>query len=804
MSKSGRIQSLLQKEIIILDGAAGTELQKKGLPTGTCPELWCLENPQITKEIHDSYAQAGAQIVYTCTFGANRFKLAQYGAGENVYKINHDLARLARQAVDKKIMVAGDIGPTGLFVEPFGPLDFEEAVAAYKGQVRGLIDGGCDLIVIETMIDIQETRAALLAVKEIKDIFTIASMTYEKDGHTLNGTDPVSALITLQSLGADAVGCNCSCGPEKMLEFISLMKPYATVPLIAKPNAGVPRLENGKTVFDMDAANFGFWGVKLAEAGANMIGGCCGTTPLHIQNLAKDLAQHHPQPQVRKSIGAVSSSRGYLIFEENNPLYIAGERINPTGKKALQQELLEGKTSIIRQMAAQQEKQGAHLLDINVGQPGIDEVTAIKSIIGLLSTTTKLPLVIDSSKIETIEAALRIYPGRMLINSISGEKEKIARLLPLAAKYGAMFILLPLVDGEIPCTAEKPQAVIKNIYSQARKFGFNKDDFLVDCLVMAVASDPQAAQETLKTLRWCTETFHSRTIFGLSNVSFGMPGRTWLNAAFLAMAQLNGLTAAIANPESTEFMNIKKAGDALTAKEKGALKFIEHFSDQQNVSSATAESAILSPQEKVTAAVMEGNRENIISLIEAFLTSGIAASELVGKVMIPAIVRVGDLYEKKIYFLPQLMASAETMKKALDYLEPHLKKDAAGDKGKILMATVKGDIHDIGKNIVALLLRNYGYNVIDLGKDIATYDIIGAVKKECPDVIGLSALMTTTMVNMKEVVDTARVEGIKTPFILGGAVVTEAYAHSIGAAFAKDGVEAVKVVEKLIISNHKF
>lgn len=800
MNKSKRIKNLWKNKIVILDGATGTELQKKGLPAGVCPELWCLENPETIKEIHASYQLAGAQIVYTCTFGANRFKLAQYGAGENVYQINRDLVQLAKKAAGKKILVAGDIGPTGLFVEPFGPLGFEEAVAAYKEQVHGLIDGGCDLIVIETMIDIQETRAALLAVKEIKDIFTIVSMTYEEDGHTLGGTDPLSALITLQSLGADAVGCNCSTGPGKMLEFITLMKPYATVPLIAKPNAGVPRLENGKTVFAMDAQAFGSWGRELAKAGANMIGGCCGTTPLHIRELTKAIASIPPKPPVRKSIGALSSSRGYLIFAETDPLYIAGERINPTGKKALQQELLEGKTSIIRQMASQQEKQGAHLLDVNVGQPGVDEVATIKSVIGMLSTSTKLPLIVDSSKIETIEAALRIYPGRMLINSISGEEEKMAKLLPLAARYGAMFILLPLTDGEIPHTAEKRQAVIKNIYRTARLSGLTRDDFIVDCLVMAVASDPTAARETLKTLRWCTEIFHSKTIFGLSNVSFGMPGRPWLNAAFLAMAQLNGLTAAIANPESIEFMNIKKAGDVLTAKGKGALRFIEHFSGKQNIVAPAAANEILTPLEKVTAAIMDGNRENITSLLEAVLASGVTASGLVDEVMIPAIVRVGELYEKKIYFLPQLMAAAETMKKALGYLEPHLKKVAAADKGKILIATVKGDIHDIGKNIVALLLRNYGYNVIDLGKDVSTQDIVRAAIKERPDVIGLSALMTTTMVNMKEVIDTARTEGIKTHFMLGGAVVTEAYAHSIGGAFAKDGVEAVKVVEKLIKS----
>jgi 5-methyltetrahydrofolate--homocysteine methyltransferase len=798
VSKSKQLQNLLKKNIIVLDGATGTELQKKGLPGGVCPEKWCLENPEVIRGIHDSYKRAGANIVYSCTLGAGRFKLMQYGVRESVYQINRDLVCLARQTAGRSVLVAGDIGPTGLFVEPFGPLGFEAAVEAFKEQVRGLLDGGCDLIVIETMIDIQETRAALLAVKETTDIFTIACMTYEDDGHTLNGTDPISALITLQSLGADTVGCNCSTGPEKMLEFISLMKPYARVPLIAKPNAGIPRLENGKTVFDMDASTFGTFGRKLAQAGANMIGGCCGTTPEHINELSRAVSGIEPKPPVRKSIAALSSSRAHLLLEKNRPLFVVGERINPTGKKALQQELLEGKTSIIRQLAVEQEKQGADLLDINVGQPGIDEVRTIKSAIGLLTTVTRLPLVVDSSQIETIEAALRIYPGRMLINSISGEKEKMARLLPLAAKYGAMFVLLPLTAGEIPQTAAKRQEVIKNIYNEAKAFGFTKDDFVVDCLVMAVASDPQAAQETLQTLRWCAESFRGRTILGLSNVSFGMPGRSWLNAAFLAMAQFSGLTMAIANPAGAEFMNIKKAGDTLTAREKGALRYIEHFAAPTSTTSGSVDGGILSLPEKVASAIMDGDRENISFLTEKALATGIDASGLVDKIMIPAIVCVGELYEKKIYFLPQLMASAEAMKKALGCLEPYLKKAAAGNKGKILIATVRGDIHDIGKNIVALLLRNYGYNVIDLGKDVSTEDILDSARKESPDFIGLSALMTTTMVNMKEVIDAVKAQGIKTNFILGGAVVNEAYAHSIGAAFAKDGVEAVKVMERLI------
>ena len=799
MTKSSKIINNLANNIIVLDGATGTELQKKGLPGGVCPEKWCLDNPQIIQDVHTTYAKAGAHIVYSCTFGANRFKLKQYGISEDVRRINSELASLAKQACGKKVLVAGDIGPTGLFIEPFGPLSFEEAVDAFKEQVQGLIDGGCDLIVIETMIDIQEARAALLAVKETVDIFTIVSMTYEKDGHTLGGTDPVSALITLQSLGADAVGCNCSTGPEKMLEFIAAMKPYATVPLLAKPNAGMPRLEGGKTVFDMDAKTFASYGRKLAVAGANMIGGCCGTTPVHISKLAKAVAGSKPKLPCRKSISALSSARSFLHLTDNQPLNIVGERINPTGKKALQQELTEGKMSIVRQMAQEQEKLGANLLDVNVGQPGIDEVKTIKEVIGLLATTTKLPLVVDSSRIETIEAALRLYPGRMLINSISGEKEKLDRLLPLAAKYGAMFILLPLTGGDLPKTAQKRQTVINNIFLKAKKFGFTKDDFIVDCLVMAVAADPIAAQETLKTLSWCTQTFKSKTILGLSNVSFGMPGRPWLNCSFLAMAQYCGLTMAIANPSSVELMNVKKASDTLTAKDKSTLSFIEHFSVQpDSASSATVGKETATPKEKIASAIIEGDRESIIALIELELAGGTKASELVDQIMIPAIVRVGDLYEKKIYFLPQLMSAAETMKKALAHLEPHLKKTAAAGKGKIIMATVRGDIHDIGKNIVALLLRNYGYDVIDLGKDVPDQTIINAMKKENPDVVGLSALMTTTMVNMKDLIDLARAKGIKTDFLVGGAVVTEAYASEIGASFAKDGVEAVRVVEKLI------
>jgi 5-methyltetrahydrofolate--homocysteine methyltransferase len=805
MKKNSNIDRLLRKKILILDGATGTELQKRGMPTGVCPETWCLENPEAIQDIHAAYRTAGSDIVYTCTFGANRLKLQQYGVA-NARKVNRQLAHLARGAVDNRALIAGGIGPTGHFVEPFGDLKFEEAFDIFKEQVKGLLDGGVDLFVIETMMDIQEARAALLAVKELTDRFTMVTMTYENSGRTLNGTDPVTALITLQSLGADAVGCNCSTGPDTMLTFIEAMKPYATVPLVAKPNAGMPKLSGNKTVFDMEPVSFASFGRQFAAAGVNLLGGCCGTAPEHIRALKTNLSDTQPILPLRKSIGAVSSAGSVRIFDLHKPLHIIGERINPTGKKILQQELLEGKTSLVRQLAKEQEKQGADLLDVNVGVPGIHEPDAIRSVCNLLSTMTDIPLVVDSSKIETIEAALRIYPGRALVNSISGEKEKIDKLLPVVAKYGAMFILLPLTDTEIPDTADRRKGIIKDIFRKAKVYGFSKEDIVVDGLVMTVASNPGAVEEALKTIAWCTGQFKVKTLLGLSNVSFGMPARKWLNATFLAMAQAAGLTLAIANPADEELMGVKMAGDVCMQKDRDASSYIRHFSaplPAVDKGSFAAEKP--SPVQRVREAILEGNREDIVALVENALASGLNPSALVDDTMVPAIVRVGELFDHKIYYLPQLIASAEAMKKALEYLEPRLRKDEKdpAEKGVVLLATVKGDIHDIGKNIVVLMLKNHGYRIIDLGKDVSAEAIIDAMKRSEPDVAGLSALMTTTMVHMKDVIEGAGREGLSCPFIVGGAVVTESYASSIGAAYARDGVEAVRVVERLIGSKKK-
>ncbi len=763
------------------------------MPAGVCPEIWCLEHPRQTGEIHRAYAKAGADVVYTCTFGANRLKLETYGIA-GVREINRDLVRLAREAAGQGVLVFGDIGPTGRFVEPFGPLGFEEAVAVFREQVQGLLEGGADGFAIETMMDIQEARAALLAVREETDAFTVVTMTYEADGRTLGGTDPLTALVTLQSLGADAVGCNCSVGPEAMAEMVRAVKPYARVPLVAKPNAGLPSLVDGRTVFDMTPGAFAREAVTMAEAGGNLLGGCCGTTPEHVRGLAEALRGRKPVAPLRRPPAALSSARGCRILGDG-PLMIVGERINPTGKKALQEELRAGSMETVRRMAREQEEAGAGLLDVNVGVPGIDEAKAIREVIGHVVNVTPLPLVIDSARVETIEAALRLYPGRALINSISGERDKLERLLPVAARYGAMYILLPLRGREVPETFEERRDIVREVLREARRHGLTKEDAVVDALVMTAASRPAAPRETLRTVEWCTRTLRCRTVVGLSNVSFGLPERRWINGAFLAMAQAMGLTMAIANPAQEELMSLKMAGDVLLAKDRNAAAYVRRFSAlRKEPEPATA----ADPARRVAEAILEGDRDAVVARVEEALSSGIDISALVEGTMIPAVVRVGDLYEEKRYFLPQLIAGAEAMQRAMEHLEPRLRGDAArASPGSVLLATVEGDIHDIGKNIVALMLRNAGWRVVDLGKDASADRIVAAMEKEKPRAVGLSALMTTTMVHMKQAIDLARDRGFRTPFLVGGAVVTREYADSIGALYGRDGLEAVRVLEAL-------
>jgi 5-methyltetrahydrofolate--homocysteine methyltransferase len=795
---------LLENRLLILDGATGTELQKRGMPQGVCPELWVMEYPDVLTEIQREYIKAGSDIVYTCTFGGNRVKLAEYGLGDRVVEINRELAGISRQAAaGTNCFVAGDLAPTGNFVEPFGDMPFEKAVAVYKEQVQGLLEGGVDLFVIETMLDIQETRAALLAVKETSDLPVMASMTFGNDGRTLTNSDPVTVLLILQSLGADAVGVNCSTGPRDMIEVVSLMKPYARVPLLAKPNAGLPRLVNGVTKFDMEAEEFGSYAKEFVRAGVNLLGGCCGTSPLYIASLKSNIKGYRPLKPDAKPYSAVTSSRKTVFIGFNSHVTVIGDRINPTGKELLSEELRQGKFTEVRRLALEQSENGADLLDVNVGTPGIDEKETMVAVVKLLSNIVDVPLCLDSSSPDVLDAALRIYPGRALINSITAEKIKLEKLLPLTQKYGAMFILLPLSDEGVPEEAAKRCEIIKHILAQAAQLGIKENNAVVDGLVMPVSANQQAASATLQVIEWCAKLGYATTL-GLSNVSFGLPQRSFIDAALLAVAIDKGVCTVIANPSNEIIMSIKMASEVLTSRDKNSLKYISRFTDNNpEKTKQDSSKKPLKPVERIYNSVLHGEMEEIVPYLNEALNEGVAPNDLVDIYLIPAITKVGELYDQKIYFLPQLIQSAETMNNAFNYLEPYFSQDKDGPAKtsvSIVLATVKGDIHDIGKNIVGLMLRNYGFNVIDLGKDVRSEYIIERAKETGAAIIGLSALMTTTMLEMKNVIKIARAEGLKCKFMVGGAVVNEKYADEIGAdGYAKDAYEAVKLAKRLAL-----
>jgi 5-methyltetrahydrofolate--homocysteine methyltransferase len=799
MSKK-KFNDLINKKVVILDGATGTEFIKRGMPQGVSPELWALENPDAVNEIHNAYIAAGSDIVYVPSFGANRLKLEEFDLADRLHEINSSLAKAVKANIGERALAFGDIAPTGQFVQPFGDLAFEDAVNIYKEQAKALIDGGVDGFAIETMMDIQETRAAVLAVKETCDLPIIVTMTFDENMCTLTGNDPVSALVTLQALGVDAFGCNCSTGPKNMIELIKRIKEYATIPLLTKPNAGMPKLVDGKTVFDMKPDEFAGFVEDLVGAGANIIGGCCGTTPEHIKaqaDAAKNFKALMPQ---KKAVGAISGPRGTCLMGLDQPFRVIGERINPTGKKKLQAELREGKFGMVRQYAGEQLTGGAAILDVNMGLSGIDEKAMMLESIGLLVQGSTLPLCIDSTDSKVIEAALRLYPGRALVNSISAEKDRIEKTLPLAAKYGAMFILLPLNDEGIPETTEGRIELTEEVFAEAQKYGYEREDIALDALIMTVSSNQSAAKVSLDLIEWASREFKVNTVCGLSNVSFGMPGRKWINAGFLGMALGRGLNMAIANPSSEILMSLIAASDVLDERDYKMRRYVDKFSGaEQNVQAVKKED--VDPGKKVFNCVVEGDEDGMTEVLAAALAAGIPAKTIVDDCLIPAINKVGDLYDSKKYFLPQLIMGADAMRKGFEVLEPHL---AGGDKGEqaekavIIMATVEGDIHDIGKNIVTLMLRNYGFDVVDLGKDVSAVKIIAAAKEHNAQIVGLSALMTTTMIKMEDVVKLAREEGlVDVKIMIGGAVVDQTYADQIGAdAYATDAMESVRLAKR--------
>lgn len=826
-----QFRTLTEQKVLILDGATGTNLQRAGMPNGVCPEQWILDHPKVLMDLQMDYINAGSNIIYAPTFGGNRLKLGEYGLEQELESFNTRLVALSKQAVAMtgyRAYVAGDLTMTGWQLYPIGKLQLEELIDVYKEQISCLVKAGVDLLVVETMMSLAETRAALIAAKESCDLPVIASLTFNEDGRTLYGTDSETAVAVLQSLGADAVGVNCSTGPAEMIPLVERMKQVANVPILAKPNAGMPELRDGKTVYAMTPEEFADYGKALVAAGANMIGGCCGTTRHHIAALARTARLMEVPGISDKKKRLLASERQTLEIDLNGSFFVVGERINPTGKKKLQAELLQGGLDLVVQMAEEQQEKGAAVLDINMGMNGIDEDAMMQRVIYEVTSAVNLPLCIDSSHVDVIEHALRIYPGRALINSISLEKEKFEKLLPVAAKYGAVFILLPLSDEGLPKDLEEKKRIIHTIYDRALSLGFTKEDIIVDGLVATVGANKNAALETLETIRYCKE-LGLATICGLSNISFGLPERSFINTAFLTMAIANGLTMAIANPSQELLMNAALASDLLLNKEGADIHYIENVKALSPLAAGgtapadkpikveeagksggkskvkTGEGSDAGSQgaalhSKLYEDVLKGNKRTVIEDVKAYLAGGGSPQSVIEEHLIPAINEVGLLFDEKKYFLPQLIASAETMELAISHVEPLLpKKEGGKQMPTIVVATVEGDIHDIGKNLVVLMLKNYGYHVIDLGKDVPKEEIVETAIREKAAVIGLSALMTTTMMQMKDVVAYAKLQNCSAKIIIGGAVITQSFAEEIGAdGYSKDAAEACRLVERLL------
>lgn len=831
--------TLSKDHILYLDGATGSNLVKAGMPSGVCPEQWILEHQDVMLQLQKDYVQAGTNILYAPTFTANRVKLAEYHLEKNMTSMIGDLVAISKKAAESTpghpVYVAGDLTMTGEQLKPMGKMELETLIDIYKEQILCLVDAGADLLVVETMMSLAETRAALIAAKEVCDLPVIATLTFEADGRTLFGTDAKTAAIVLESLGASAIGANCSTGPAQMESIISEMVSHTRIPVIAKPNAGLPFLdENGTTCYNMEAEEFAEEMEVLVNAGATILGGCCGTTPEFIRQIherfgtdAKVAASRRPD-----GIRYLTSERITHSFGLDDGFFVVGERINPTGKKALQAQLREGSFEKVIQFAEEQEACGAKVLDINMGMSGIDEKASMLRALEEVSGVTNLPLSLDSSYVEVLEAALRNYPGRALVNSVSLETEKFEKLLPIVAKYGAMFILLPLSDAGLPKDIEEKKVIIHKIYDRALSLGMCKEDIVVDGLVATVGANPKAALETLETIRYCKENGFA-TICGLSNISFAMPERSFVNTAFLTLAIQAGLTMAIANPSQELLMSCALAADLLLNKEEAALRYIEYAGgvrerreekeaelakklallENQGTTAktgtagntakeATADngSQINEMQDKLKTAVLKGNRNGIVKITKEALESGEKPAELLNQVLLPAINQVGEFFDQGKYFLPQLIASAEAMKNSIEVLEPLLQTGGTGEEMPVVViATVEGDIHDIGKNLVALMLKNHGFHVIDLGKDVPQAKILETAKEHHAEFIALSALMTTTMQRMREIVAAAKEEGITAKIIIGGAVITQEYADEIGAdGYSKDAADAVKLAKSLM------
>lgn len=788
--------------IHIFDGAMGTMLQAGGLKPGACPELMNIEHPDVVKSIHEAYIKAGSTIIETNTFGASTIKLEHYGLADRMTELNTTAVKIAKSAAGERAKVAGSMGPTGRFIQPLGDLDFEAAYQVFYEQSQALAAAGVDYFIIETCIDIQEMRAALLAAKEAAPkIPVICQLSYSEDGRTVTGTDPQSAAVILAAMGADIIGVNCSLGPEQLVPIVKTLAENCQVPISIQPNAGMPYLDNGETKFPMGAVEFGTWGRKLVEAGASFLGGCCGTTPEHIKELAKNV-KNLAEPvrhNIKRQLMLASRSKT-VVIDKDLPTRLIGERINPTGRKKLAAEIREGSLLSVKKEAVNQTKAGAHLLDVNMGVGGIDQAAAMKRAISEISQISDAPLAIDTGDAKALEAGLRAYPGRALINSVSAEKDRLRDFLPLAKKYGAAILCLPITEDGVPKTAKDRIAVVHTIIEAAKKHGLADGDFLLDALVMTVSAQANACQEVLATLQGYRQEFGYPSTMGLSNISFGLPNRPLINSTFFAMCLATGLDAPIMNPYDDAMQNALMASAALLGKDPNGLAFSKN---EANLAvpkkAAVAKETNLDTMSAIKQAVIDGEKDEIEGLVTKAINEGHGTNEITEKALTSAMNDIGVDFGAGRMFLPQVLLSAETMRTAFNKLKELLPNQQAADKGTVVIATVKGDVHDLGKNITGALLANSGFKLIDLGKDVDSTEIVRAAIESNADIVGLCALMTTTMVQIDKVIADLHEAGCQAKVMVGGAALTQEYADAAGAdAYAADGVKAVELAKAMV------
>ena len=785
------LTELLQNKILILDGAMGTVLQQRGLPAGGQPELLNLTHPELLESIHREYISAGSRVIYTNTFGANGLKLAKSGLRvEETVAAAVAIAKRAAEGTDAQ--VALDIGPLGELLEPMGTLPFERAYELFRETVLAGVKAGADLIVIETMTDLYETKAALLAAKENSDLPVFVTMSFEASGRTFTGCTVASMARTLEGLGADAIGLNCSLGPDRLAPLLKELCASTRLPVIAKPNAGLPDPMDGH--YDMGPEAFAQFLLPCVEAGVSIVGGCCGTTPDYIRRLAAALEGRHAGERHYDETAFVCTPSVPVRLDG---VRIIGERINPTGKKRFQQALLEDDLDYILEVAVQEEDAGADILDVNVGYPGVDEAAMLPRVVKKLQSAVSLPLQLDSSDPNALEAALRVYNGKAAVNSVNGEREVLERILPIVKKYGASVVGLTLDKGGIPQTAEGRVAIARRILDAALSCGIPKEDVWIDCLTLTVSAQQEQAAETLKAVRTVREELGLQTVLGVSNISFGLPNRALITQNFLIQALHAGLTLPIINPNQKEMTDAVAAFRVLSGEDGQCRAYIARFAGESPaVRPEPASAAALTLDD----AVIRGLKTEAGKLAREALANE-SELELVEHHLIPALDRVGDDYEAGRLFLPQLLSAAQAAQSVFEVIRSSIaaKGGAPVKKGRLIIATVQGDIHDIGKNIVKTVLENYGYEVLDLGRDVPPEVIVRTAAEQNVALVGLSALMTTTLPAMAETVRLLRELPDPPVTFIGGAVVTPEFARQIGADhYSKDARQSVEIARKVL------